>query len=145
LQEGVTLKRLSHALLSATQADIDQKETVGSEQIDKLQSLIDTSILVFVDSLSSALKTGLPSSAASSLDLSNSHWTQRSGPVTSRSAEANITRDRSFSSPPTLTESQTDEELKKHEKMRKNVLNEILSTETIYFTQLKKVVADVRE
>ncbi len=139
------LKRLSHQLLSVTQADIGKRDSAVNAQIDKMQALIDANILVFVDSLSSALKASPATPSASSADL-DSQWAQRSGPVSSRGAlsgEAGITRDRSFSSPPTLTES-TGAEREKQEKMRMNVINEILSTETVYCTQLKMVLADVR-
>lgn len=139
------LKRLSHQLLSVTQADIGKRDSAVNAQIDKMQALIDANILVFVDSLSSALNASPATPSASSADL-DSQWAQRSGPVSPRGAlsgEAGITRDRSFSSPPTLTES-TGAEREKQEKMRMNVINEILSTETVYCTQLKMVLADVR-
>lgn len=139
------LKRLSHQLLSVTQADIGKQDSAVNAHIDKMRALIDASILVFVDSLSSALNASPATPSASSADL-DSHWAQRSGPVSPRGAlsgEVGITRDRSFSSPPTLTES-TGAEREKQEKMRMNVINEILSTETVYCTQLKMVLADVR-
>ncbi|ELR24242.1 uncharacterized protein ACA1_272650 [Acanthamoeba castellanii str. Neff] len=143
VHEGVELKRLSHQLLSVTQADIGKQDSAVNAHIDKMRALIDASILVFVDSLSSALNASPATPSASSADL-DSHWAQRSGPVSPRGAlsgEVGITRDRSFSSPPTLTES-TGAEREKQEKMRMNVINEILSTETVYCTQLKMVLAD---
>jgi len=112
IQESYALKRLMHELLSITQTNLFNDKEVQTTRITTMQNLIETQILPFMDSLSSALKR-------------HNSATQPTSSYSQLIARPLIQHE-------TATQKETDQK-----KMRMQVLNELSKTETTYLTQLK--------